>query len=121
MFPRTMVALAIAAATAAPALAQSRPGLPSSQTNPYSAYEIISAGDMTRAETVLVRQVRMHPRAPEVALNLASVYLRTGRVDQARTLYRRVMDLPEMAMDMPDGSIRSSHDVADHGMARIGI
>lgn len=63
----------------------------------------------------------MHPRAPEVALNLASVYLKTGGVDQARTLYRRVMALPAMGMDMPDGSIRSSHDVASAGMTRTGV
>lgn len=55
MPPRIAVALTIAAAASAPAIAQSRPGLPSSHANPYSAYEIISSGDIAGAETVVVR------------------------------------------------------------------
>lgn len=109
----------IVLATSTTAVAQSRPGMPSVPLQPYAAYELIASGMDVRAEAVLLRQKRLHPHAPEVMLNLAALRLRGGHEEDAAGLYRQVLSLPAMGMDMPDGSIRSSHDVARSGIARI--
>lgn len=113
------VVLATASLTPAIASAQTRPGMPTVQQEPYSAYELIASGRSARAEASLLRQARLHPDAPEVILNLAALRLASGRTTDAADLYSRVMALPPMDMDMPDGSIRSSHAVARSGIARI--
>jgi hypothetical protein len=109
----------IVLAGSAAASAQSRPGMPTAPIEPYAAYEMIASGMDARAEATLLRQARLHPRAPEVMLNLAALRLRSGREEDAAGLYEQVLSLPEMDMDMPDGSIRSSHAVARVGIARI--
>lgn len=119
--PLRTMAVVVTAASLAPAIAsaQTRPGMPTAQTEPYSAYELIASGRSARAEASLLRQARLHPDAPEVMLNLAALRLTSGRVAEAADLYSRVIALPPMDMDMPDGSIRSSHAVARTGIARI--
>jgi len=120
MNPRIVAAAAVAMTIPMPASAQIRPGMASAPMEPYSAYGLIASGNVGKAESTLVEQSRMHPDAPEISLNLASVYVMTGRGDLARPLYERVRAMPPMDMDMPDGSVRSSHLVAERGMTRIG-
>lgn len=119
--PLRTIAVVMAAACLTPVIAsaQIRPGMPTVQQEPYSAYELIASGHHARAEVSLLRQTRLHPDAPEVILNLAALRLASGHATDAAHLYSRVMTLPPMDMDMPDGSIRSSHDVARTGIARI--
>lgn len=106
------LAVAILAATcalAAPAAAQERVG-----------YSQIAAGRLAEAETLLNKERAIFPDRPELMLNLAAVYARTGRAAQARALYVDVLDAPAVDLDLPSGDFTSSHDVARNGLATIG-
>ncbi len=103
------VAASLAAFVAAPATAKDRVG-----------YQAISAGSLAQAEQTIVAERAIFPTRPELMLNLAAVYARTGRVTQARSLYGQVMDQESVAMDLPDGSVQSSHTLAQRGLSRLG-
>jgi hypothetical protein len=83
------------------------------------AYRAIAAGDFTTAVERLEAERRIHPQRPELMLNLAAAYGRTSREADARTLYAEVLRRPAVNMDLPNGSVASSHDVATRGLARI--
>lgn len=107
---RTINALAIAAGligSTIPAAANERSG-----------YAAIAAKDWAGAERVLLTELKIHPGRPELLLNLAAVYARTGRADRARELYAAVLDRPAIAMDLPSGEVRSSHMLAQVALAR---
>ncbi len=106
---RVIVGAMLAAACAAtPALAADRTG-----------YQAIAAGDFTAAAKRIEAERRIFPDRPELMLNLAVAYGRTGRSAEARTLYRDVLDKPAVAMDLPDGAVVSSHDIATRGLSRL--
>ena len=100
--------IGLALAIASPALA--------SDDNGYAA---ISSGDFKKAARQLEAANQLFPNKPEIMLNLAAVYLKTGRMVQARTLYGDVLGQPEIAMDMPSGIVLSSHAVATRGMYQV--
>ncbi len=81
-----------------------------------NAHLAIAAGDYDLAERQLLAEQRIFPARPEVMLNLAAVYARTGRVAEARALYHRVLALKPVAMDLSDGEIDASHAVARRGI-----
>lgn len=108
MMIRMMTILACGAALAGPALAQERTG-----------YQAIAAGDYPAAVKQIEAERRIFPERPELMLNLAALYGRAGRASEARALYSAVMQRPRVAMDMPDGTVLSSHDVAARGMAKL--
>lgn len=81
-----------------------------------NAHVAIAAGDYDRAERHLLAEQRIFPTRPEVMLNLAAVYARTGRVAEARAMYHRVLALKPVAMDVADGQVAASHAVAQRGM-----
>lgn len=116
----------IAAATASlliamPAGAQMRTGMTASgPSKPDTGYERIRSGRLDKAEAALLTARERDPEAQEVALNLAAVYVMTGRTALARPLYEQVLAAKPVAMDMPSGTISSSHDVAMIGMSRSG-
>lgn len=92
----------------APALAADRTG-----------YQAIAAGDFVTATKRIEAERRIFPERPELMLNLAAAYMRTGRTADARALYRTVLARPAVAMDMPDGAVLSSHEVATRGLSRL--
>lgn len=53
----------------------------------------IQEGNLTMAERELLLVVAEDPHNPYALLNLAYVYQQSGRNDQARILYERVLDL----------------------------
>jgi len=116
----TMIAAAMAAPIAMPVAASASPaamnGIPST-----TGFEQIREGRLDSAERIIVEQMRAHPDAPELALNLAAIYLRTGRQTLAAPLYARVLAEPAIAMDMPSGGIVSSHDVARRAAGMIAV
>ncbi len=81
-----------------------------------NAHLAIAAGDYDLAERQLLAEQRIFPARPEVMLNLAAVYARTGRVAEARALYHRVLALKPVAMDVSDGQVIASHAVAQRGI-----
>ena len=106
---RTIIlGLLLAAAAASPAAASERTG-----------YKAITAGDWRTAEHELLAQSGRFANRPELMLNLAAIYVRAGRGAEALALYRQVQAQPEVAMDMADGRIVGSHQVASRGMERI--
>ncbi|GGB16428.1 hypothetical protein GCM10011380_02390 [Sphingomonas metalli] len=81
-----------------------------------TGYQAIAQGDLSQAEATLTAERRIYPRRPELMLNLAAVYGRTGRADAARQLYRAVLDQPDVAMLMPSGASVSAHAIAQHAL-----
>ncbi len=81
-----------------------------------NAHLAIAAGDYDSAESQLIAEQRIFPARPEVMLNLAAVYAKTGRVSEARALYNRVLALKPVAMDVADGQVAASHIVARRGI-----
>ncbi|VXC44749.1 tetratricopeptide repeat protein [Sphingomonas sp. 8AM] len=101
-------AIALVALTMTPAIAKDRVG-----------YQAIAAGSLGKAEQTIAAERAIFPDRPELMLNLAAVYARTGRETQARALYGDVLDREPVAMDLADGSVRTSHELARAGMARL--
>lgn len=101
-------AIMMVATIATPALSKDRVG-----------YQSIAAGSLAQAERTIDAERAIFPNRPELMLNLAAVYARTGREMQARSLYADVLDRSDVAMDLADGSVASSHALANKGLARL--
>ena len=108
---KTVLFVLAALGAATPALAV--PSAPVDRTG----YVAIAAGDLALAEHRIVAERRIYPQRPELMLNLASVYHRTGRESEARALYAAVLDRPAVAMDLPSGIVMSSHDLANRALS----
>jgi thioredoxin-like negative regulator of GroEL len=104
------ILLAVAAATCAvcPAAASERTG-----------FQAIKAGNWQAAERVLLSQRDQFAQRPELVLNLAAIYVATGRKAEALSLYRQVQAQPDIAMDMADGRVVGSHTIASKGIDRL--
>ncbi len=85
------------------------------RADPY-AKVAIQNGDYVTAEHQLLAERKIFPAKPEVLLNLAAVYSKTGRNGEARAIYDRVLALDPVAMDVADGEVAPSHLVAHRGL-----
>lgn len=103
----------LTAAFANPALAGS------ASARDRTGYQAIAAGDLASAERSLVAERRIFPQRPELMLNLAAVYARTGRVAEARALYEAALSAPAVELDVVGGKVATSHDVARAGQAML--
>ena len=103
-----MLAIAVSVCASCPTAASERTG-----------FQAIRAGDWQAAERVLLAQRDRFADRPELVLNLAAIYVATGRKAEALSLYRQVQAQPEVAMDMADGRVIGSHAVAARGIDRI--
>jgi Flp pilus assembly protein TadD len=88
-------------------------------SNTDSGYSEIARGDYTAAELRLSKEQRMFRHEPDLMLNMAYVYAQTGRLAQARALYRSVLTMPDEMLDMPQGSSMASHDLAKAALLRL--
>lgn len=84
-----------------------------------NGYRQIMAGDLGRAQTLLIEQHRRFPEDIAVTLNLAMVYAQAGRNDLAREMYREALDRPDEQLDMANTRIAWSHDIATRGLQRL--
>jgi len=84
-----------------------------------TGYQQIAAGDFAGARSALEAESRTYPRRPDLMLNLAAVDVRSGRLTEARDLYRSVLARPDTGMDLPNGAVASSHDLARTGLLRL--
>lgn len=107
---RVWFALVAGTVFATSALAQSQ-----EQTYGFNA---IARDDLAAAEARLAAQRAAEPKEPSVLLNLAYVYARTGRVDQANALYREVKADENVLMLTGARQQVWSHELADRGLAR---
>jgi thioredoxin-like negative regulator of GroEL len=105
---RALAVLALGLVVATPAVAAERTG-----------FQAIAAGNYAMAERQISAALRESPARPELMLNMAAVYMQTGRVAEARAMYAAVLGSPAVAVDMPSGAIVSSHDVAARGLQRL--
>ena len=85
----------------------------------HLGYVAIQAGDYATAERTITAERRIFPDMPELLLNLATVYTRTGRAAQARDLYLRVLKEDDVMLDLPSASGVSSHALARAGLAKL--
>ena len=84
------------------------------------AYQAIAVGDFATAAQRLESERRIHPRRPELMLNLAAAYRGLGRDAEARALYTDVLRRPAVMLDRPSGDAMSSRDLAMLGLQRTG-
>lgn len=103
------VAAVVCATFATSAVAQDRTG-----------YRQIAVGDLAGAEATLVAERRIFPDRPELMLNLASIYARTGRTADAAALYRATLAADDVLLELPNGTDASSHALAQAGAAALG-
>lgn len=68
--------------------------LPVQLTLALLAYE---GGDLAQAETLLVELIRRYPAAPETYRWLGQLYWQTGRLDPARSQWRRLISLDPLS------------------------
>ena len=87
----------------------------------FSGARQIAAGDYAGAERAITTQRRLFPRDADLMLNLATVYRRTGRTDEARRLYQAVAAQPDELLDLPDGRTASAHALANEGLRRLTL
>lgn len=113
-----MMHLVLSAAAAA-VVAFATPVHAQARQEDRTGYRAIAAQDLSRAERRLVAERRIYPGRPELMLNLAAVYGRTGRAQEARALYADVLAAPPVAMDLASGAVASSHQIATRGMAAL--
>jgi Flp pilus assembly protein TadD len=88
------------------------------RTDPVAQNAIVQ-GDFSAAEQRLTAEQRIFPNKPEVLLNLAAVYARTGRADAARALYTQVLAQENVLMDLAADRVAASHQIAQTGLRRI--
>ncbi len=81
-----------------------------------NAQAAIQRGDFDTAERQLIAEQKIFPTKPEVLLNLAAVYAKTGRHSEARVVYNRVLALEPVAMDVANGQVVPSNLIADRGL-----
>lgn len=79
----------------------------------------IERGDYAMAERVLTQELRIHPNRPELLLNLAAVYSRTGRQAEARGLYRQVLTQDDVLMDLSPERTAGSHSIATVALRQL--
>jgi UTP:GlnB (protein PII) uridylyltransferase len=84
-----------------------------------NGYAEIARGDYVAAEQRITTEQRMFRHDPDLMLNMAYVYARTGRVSQARALYSAVLTMPDEMLDLPQGYSAPSHDVARTALSRL--
>jgi hypothetical protein len=81
----------------------------------------IDRGAYAEAEGTLQTELRIHPNRPELLLNLAAVYAKTGRQADARALYARVLGQRDVLMDLTGERTAGSHAIAQTGLRRIEV
>lgn len=80
----------------------------------------IQEGNLTMAERELLLVVAEDPHNPYALLNLAYVYQQSGRNDQARILYERVLDLRSNPLaKLSTGKPARVKRIAQRGIAEI--
>lgn len=82
----------------------------------FSGATLLMKGDYAAAERAIDRERRMFPDSPDLMLNLAIVYARTNRSDDARRLYAEVLAHPDEMLESGRATM-SAHAIARRGLA----
>ena len=81
-------------------------------------FNAIQRDDLAGAEARLTAQRAQEPNEPSVLINLAHVYAKTGRFEQAEALYRQVMATDNVLMLTASRQQVGSHQLAQRGLDR---
>jgi Flp pilus assembly protein TadD len=84
-------------------------------------YQQIAVGNLAAAEATLESARQAEPDEPALLINLASVYSRTGRDADATMLYRRILDLENVQLDLGNYTPAWSHDLARRGLSKTQV
>lgn len=88
-------------------------------TDQYRTDEIL-VGDYAQAEQKLLAQLKQDPNDPYVILNLAVVYRTTGRLDEARAMYDRILSQRDNPYaQVADGKVKPVKSIAKVGKATL--
>ena len=117
----TIALCAIATAAAAPAFANDRPERELGYARGALGYEALMRADYSVAEQQIEARNGAAANDPARLLNLATVYLRTGRIANARALFEAVRDhRRHFALEMANGAVMDSREVARVALERMG-
>jgi hypothetical protein len=114
------VALAISAVafsaclSAAPALAA--PG--DNDLRPVAA--ALMTGNYVGAEAQIAAD-KASSQDPAMLINLGNAYAGMGRRADAQLAYRAALGIPDEELDLADGTVRSSHQVATSALRQLGV
>lgn len=106
---RIGIALGALAMLSAPALAQEY------------GYQQIAEGKLLLAENQLEAARVAEPNEPSVMINLAAIYARTGRAEQAQAMYQQVLATDNVLLEMGDRRPAWSHTLARRGLQRSEV
>jgi pentatricopeptide repeat protein len=81
-------------------------------------YTAIERSDLAGAEARLIAQRAAEPNEPAVLINLAHVYGKTGRPDEAAALYQEILRNENVLMALGNGEPAWSHDLARTALNR---
>ncbi|NIJ18985.1 thioredoxin-like negative regulator of GroEL [Sphingomonas naasensis] len=93
--------------------------LPAQAQDSAVASTQIVQGDYSAAEAKLLSELRITPDRPELLINLAAVYAKTGRASEARSLYTKVLSSDDVLMDLSAERTAGSHAIAQRGLRRL--
>jgi hypothetical protein len=91
----------------------------SAQERTRIARDAIVAGDLAKAERTLLADQRIYGSTPELLINLAAVYARSGRTAEATAMYREVLGQRDVLMDITADRTASAHAIARAGLERL--
>ena len=104
------------------AWADDNPPVINDSNNVSQSYQAnaIQEGNLTLAERELLLVVAENPHDPYALLNLAYVYQQSGRSDQARILYERVLGMRTNPLaELSSGKPARVKRIAQRGIAEI--
>lgn len=81
-------------------------------------YQQIADGKLLLAESTLDAARVAEPGEPSVMINLAAIYARTGRVEQAKAMYQEVLATDNVLLELGDHRPAWSHDLACLGLRK---
>lgn len=85
------------------------------------AYEALVKGQLDTAEAQLETSAVAQTADPAWQLNLAHVYAKTGRTEDAARLYRAVIEQRANPMvELSNGEVAHTRALAEMGLARLG-
>ena len=86
---------------------------------PFNGAKQIAQGDYRGAERDIVAQRALYPDQVDLMINLATVYLRTGRVVEARRMYAAVTALPDEEVMLNGRPMAWSHALATDALRQL--
>ena len=88
-------------------------------THAFNGAAPIARGDYAAAEREIVAQRGLFPNDTDLMLNLATVYLRTGRPEAARRVYQAVLAQPDEEVVLRDATSVRTHALASAALGRL--